>query len=284
VRSLRDRLLQVELLREADLVVSLTPQSDMALSTTRLRWVAYLRGLPWPSAGEASALRRIVWRSLERLALRRALETWSTTTILVEEAQIEKYRLVPPGIMRPTDWSRPGDSAKNFVWAARYSEDKNPSLFMEAMARTNARGVMFGTGPLEADLRASAPLNVEVGGWRNKAELWRDARAYVGTSYREAFGRSAVEAAMLGLPVVLSDRFGCAPMLYTDPVLAHRFVLPTSVPSLWVTAIEDLNRDDGLHEKVAAHVLANAQALTIDSAIRNVQEAATSVSQLLPYS
>lgn len=281
VRVLRDRLLQFDIVRGADLVISLTPQSDMALATTSLRWVAYLRGLPWPSRGEASALRAVTWRSLERLALRRALETWSTTTILVNEARIRNYRLVPPGIVGPAAASRPSGRADEFVWAARYSEDKNPRLFMEVMAQTAAKGVMYGTGPLEAELRVAAPHNVSVAGWRSKADLWRDARAYVGTSHREAFGRSAVEAAMLGLPVVLSDRFGCAPMLYTDPALAQKFVLPTSAPSLWLGAIDDLNSDEELRRRIATHVSANAHALTIDSAVRSVQEASIEVSRKL---
>ncbi|WP_199253944.1 glycosyltransferase [Mycolicibacterium mengxianglii] len=268
-------------MRDADLVVSLTPQSDMALATTSLRWVAYLRGLPWPSAGEASALRTVAWRNLERLALRRALETWSTTTILVEEARIANCRLVPPGIRAPADSSKPSGVGQEFVWAARYSEDKNPGLFLNVMAKSGAHGVMYGTGPLEEKLRLSAPSNVNVAGWRNKADLWREARAYVGTSFREAFGRSAVEAAMLGLPVVLSDRFGCAPMLYTDPALACRFVLPTDAPSRWLSAIDDLDSDESLRKEAAAHVSANARGLTIESAVRNVQNASAAACRTL---
>lgn len=274
VRALRRRLLSLEYINDADLVVTLTPQADMALALTELQWVAYLRGLPWPSVGEGSAVRRQAWRSLERIALRRALETWSTTSILAEEARVAIDRLVPPGIRAPADSSKPSTCGRDFVWAARYSVDKNPSLFMDVMAQTSARGVMYGTGPLQSELQLAERRNVIVAGWRNKADLWRDARAYVGTSHREAFGRSAVEAAMLGLPVLISDRFGCAPMLYTDPNLQRRFVLPTDKPELWIRAINDLDGDQALRQAVAAHTSANAQRLSIESAVQNVDHAA----------
>lgn len=259
--------------RDADLVISMTPQTDMALSLTCRPWVAYLRGLPWPAAGEGNAQRARAWQALERLALRRAHEVWSTTRLLAEDVGGLADRIVPPGLLPPAELPRV-TSATDFVWAARFSTDKNPALFLRALeGASRARGVMNGTGPLEESVRAAAPANVEVHGWTTREQLWQAARAYVGTSTREAFGRSAVEAAMLGIPVIVSDQFGCAEMLYTDPALRARFVLPVGEDAAWSSAIESLRTDDALHAQAAAHVRANAANLTVDATVRNVAAA-----------
>lgn len=262
----------------ADLLVSMIPQTDMALSLTRRRWVAYLRGLPWPAAGEASRGKTAVWRTIERLALSRATEVWATTPILAADVGRERVdELVPPGLV-PPDVPTFSKARDEFVWAARYSADKNPHLFMDALRDTPLRGVMYGSGPLEQDLINVAPTNVAIAGWRPRSEIWTTARAYVGTSTREAFGRSAVEAAMLGIPVVISDAFGCADMLYTDPELAELFVLPLNQPDKWQHALRLLAEDNELHAHAARHLIASASTLTVDSAVSNVMAAAAGLS------
>lgn len=272
VWSLARRLRQNLLTAQADLLISMVPQSDMALALLDRPWVAYLRGLPWPARGESSTAKKVLWASLERLALRRPLEVWATTPTLAREAGAVVDRLVAPGIRPPRDL--PTDAAQNkVVWAARYSVDKNPFLFIDALSRTDARGAMYGTGPLEQELRERAPDNVEIAGWRQQSDIWTGALAYVGTSSREAFGRSAVEAAMLGIPVVLSTEFGCAEMLYTNDRLRNRFVLPISDPRAWSDAIQALVSDGGLRQHVGKHVSSNAQRLTIDAAVTNVRAA-----------
>ena len=187
-------------------------------------------------------------------------------------------RLVAPGLVPPaTKLPESGARAQDVVWAARFSEDKNPTLFLEALAGAAAHGAMYGTGPLEQQIRERAPANVEVLGWRAREEIWESARAYVGTSSREAFGRSAVEAAMLGIPVILSDVFGCADMLYTDDALREALVLSTSDTARWRDAISRLTSDDEFHTMASAHVRQNAARLTIDSAVDNVVAASTEV-------
>lgn len=260
---------------QSDLAISMIPQSDMALSILRRPWVAYLRGLPWPNAGEAASSRTRMWRQFERLALSRAREVWATTPRLAKDFGGRVDRLVPPGIAKP-GLPRRTPLGTDFVWAARYSLDKNPALFLEMMTGKTLRGVMYGSGPLEEELRVQAPSNVSVPGWRDKAEIWENARAYVGTSSREAFGRSAVEAAMLGIPVIISEEFGCAESLYTDPDLAKQFVLPLDNVSAW-RAAADLLADDQTRDKVSQHVSANASRLTIDAAVANVVAAASQV-------
>lgn len=275
VRELAHHLRSLPAIREADLIISMIPQTDMALSLTSLPWIAYLRGLPWPAAGESSPAKKAVWRSLESVALRRSLEVWATTPLLAREVGRAVDRIVPPGLLPPAALPSQANG-RSFVWAARYGRDKNPSLFADALRRLPAAsGIMYGTGPLQDELTRTAPDNVRVAGWAPRGDLWSDALAYVGTSTREAFGRSAVEAAMLGIPVVVSNQFGCAEMLVTDPELKRLCVLPTDDVSAWASSLSLLHSDRGFRERLAEHVKMNADSLTIDSAVENISEAST---------
>lgn len=273
VQTLSRRLQTHPLVVDADLVVSLLPQTDMALSLTSRKWVAYLRGLPWPDAGESSRLRATLWRTLERTALRRSASVWSTTDILRDQAALSRdVEVVPAGITQiPRQWDGRGERS-TFVWAARFDSDKNPDLFLQMMRGVDARGTMYGSGPEEGRLQRDAPGNVSVGGWVAPGELWGDALAYVGTSHREAFGRSAVEAAMSGTPVVLSSAFGAAPLLITDPELQRRFVLSPHDPAHWSKALTAIRTDEQLRVALSQHVFENASQLTMQASVDRIAE------------
>lgn len=259
---------------ESDVVVSLIPQTDMALSLTDLPWVAYTRGLPWPGRGESGLMRTLLWRGIERTALRLARAVWATTPVLRDQLALRReVRVVPAGIRAmPRQWDGTGDR-DTVVWAARFDEDKNPALLLAAMSGSGANAVMYGSGPLEARLRQDAPSTVLVAGWAEPDRLWDGALAYLGTSHREAFGRSAVEAAMSGIPIVIADSFGSAPLLYTDPALREQFVLPVDDASLWSVAIESLRTDETLRRRVSDHLVANAATLTVEFSARSVAAA-----------
>lgn len=274
VRSLARALSAHALVRGSDLVISLNPQSDMALALTGLPWVAYLRGLPWPGAGEGGRARAVLWRALERAALSRARETWATTPFLARDVGEQiVHRIVPPGV-RPVPRSWDGRAPRTrAVWAARFDRDKNPDLFLAAMAGQSFTGVMYGSGPVLDSVEANAPENVRIGSWVDPDALWVDAFAYVGTSTREAFGRSAVEAAMNGVPVVLSKAFGAAEFLYSDPDLRSRFVLDVGDPLAWRRALAELHDDRGLRAAVSDHVATNAAALSIAASAAAIRSA-----------
>lgn len=257
VRRLRPRI-----------IISLIPQSDIALSRLSYPWVAYLRGRPWPAAGEASRAKTLVWETLERRALRASREVWVTTDALLQGIDGVNARLVPAGIA-PIDASV--RDARKIIWAARFDHDKDPNLFLEAMSRVPSQTAqMFGTGPLEIRCRNVSPPNVEVVGWSSRDGLWAEAAAYVGTSTREAFGRSAVEAAMQGIPVIVSASFGAAPLLYTDANLSSRFVIDSRDPNVWAEAIRTLMEDRALYRAASSHVRHNAADLTIERSIEAI--------------
>lgn len=266
-----------ESVRSADVVLSFIPYTDMVLSRLglngRRKWIPYVRGLPWPATDETSALRRTFWKSLESLSLRSAPEVWATTEVLAEQlSSVVDAKIIPAGIKLPTQMTYRGEQADLVVWAGRMSIDKNPEFFLDVMNGLDAPGAMYGTGVKEAELRANAPANVEVVGWKQSDSLWHDAALFVGTSTREAFGRSAVEAAASGLPVVVAKGYGAAPLLYTDLELRSRFVLPLGSTSPWKAAITDLTSDSGLRREVAEHVRSNAMLLSIARSAAAVDE------------
>ena len=257
--------------READVVVTLVTQSDVAAARLRSElgpaWVAWVRGLPWPARGEQTLLRRHVLRLVETRALRAAADVWATTPVLADAvAAARRPELVPAGVPAAPRLSR-GEASGRLVWAARLDVDKRPRAFADLVAATGVPGAMYGHGPLEAELRREAPVGLSVRGWADPAALWADAAVFVGTASREAFGRSAVEAALAGVPVVLGDAYGAAPLLVTDDELRRRFVLPVGDPRPWATAVRDLVGDADLRRRLSDHVHANASALTIGRSV-----------------
>jgi len=272
VHALRRSLARQPITASSEILISLNPQADMALATMGKPWVAYLRGQPWPAPGESPSAKRLAWQLIERVALRRAAAIWATTTTLRQSVDpAGRMPIVPAGIKSvPRTWDGRGNR-RRVVWAARYERDKNPFLFsgiISELLDTDLQGRMFGSGPLEAELCAAAPDNLAVCGWAPPNELWEDALVYVGTSHREAFGRSAVEAAMAGVPVIVSQDFGAAELLYTDVALRRRFVLDPNDISAWSDAIRSLRNDEGLRVEASNHVFANANKLSIEHSVR----------------
>lgn len=265
----------------ADVVITLISQADIAFAGTKIRkskrWVAWTRGLPWPAPGEDNLLRRVMAFQIEKRALNRADDVWATTPVLAAEvARACESRLVRAGIpTRPAVW-HPGKlqvGRGDLTWAGRFKHDKNPMFAAEVGQSVDRKVVFYGQGPLEDELRHFSPDKVEIRSWVAPDELWNSAGIYLGTSIREAFGRSVVEAAMAGVPIVLSNEYGAAPLLFTDPELASLCVLPVDNLAAWRTSVGRLLRDEELAIRVSEHVHANAQLLTIGASVRAVVDA-----------
>lgn len=267
-RELRSRLS----LAAPDAIVSMIPQTDVVLSTMRLNAprVSYVRGLPWPDTGERSTTTRAIWKAAVKTAMAGSTEVWTTTEILRDQIGGSRHvSLVPPGLSANRDEEPLGLGEPYLVWAGRFTAEKRPDYFLRLAEDAGYSGVMFGEGPMEEGLLASAPPTVTLRGWVPKDQLWSPGAIYVGTSRREAFGRSVVEAALRGAPVILSDQYGCAPFLFKDPELAAHFVLPLDDHAAWVAGLH-LLRDADMRTRVADHVRANAQSLTVDRAVGTI--------------
>lgn len=263
-------------INSADVVLSFIPLSDIILSLRRgshkPTWIAFVRGLPWPNRGETSRLRRAFWYTLESRALRKALEVWATTDVLSAQLKPVTSTVIVPAGIKPTRQLAAGmTTSGKVVWAGRMAVDKNPSLFLQMMSEVQHPAVMYGGGAMKPALLEAAPPNVTISDWVDPEDLWQDASVFVGTSNREAFGRSAVEAAYSGLPVILGNEYGAANLLVTDPTLRERYVLPVDSPPQWIAALKRLLTDDSERARLATHVASNAQGLTIEASVRAVQ-------------
>ena len=106
--------------------------------------------------------------------------------------------------------------------------------------------------------RAAAEAGVLLLGMREDVErLYTAFDVYVLASWREGFPRSAMEAAAMGLPLVLTDIRGCRQVV-EDGVNGR--LVPVRDPAALVVAIGELVADAGLRESMGAASRAKALA------------------------
>lgn len=259
---------------DADVLVSMITQTDIAVSRLARHlnkpWVAWVRGLPWPAHGEQSLFRRAIIRAMEIKALRSAHEVWATTPVLADAiSAVGDVQIVPAGIPATVRRHSGEEATAPVVWAGRLTVDKRPELFAEAVKLGSHPAVMFGEGPLKERIIALDVPGLVVAGWADSSTLWERASIFVGTSSREAFGRSAVEAAAAGLPIIIGAQYGAAPLLVTDPYLRQIAVIDSNDPARWHEAIRHLLMNKAVRQELSAHVAQNAAKLTISSSAQN---------------
>jgi glycosyltransferase involved in cell wall biosynthesis len=217
---------------------------------------------------------------LEPLWLRRYRNVVTITLSESSKESLELYGLsrvvvVPVGFRSagpPPDVTR--ETRPTLVFVGRLSANKRPNDAVEAfglLRETMPAAVLWvvGTGPMEDQLRMSAPDGVHFLGKISPTEkLERLARANVliATSVREGWGLVVTEAAAVGTPVVAYDVAGLR-----DSVRASNGVLSAANPKSLSSTLREFfsnpNRE-GLPEivpggvvtwsEVAARVLATA--------------------------
>jgi glycosyltransferase involved in cell wall biosynthesis len=138
---------------------------------------------------------------------------------------------------------------------------KDPLLLLRAFAEVRRRvpcSLLYaGDGPLRAAVESAAAReripDVRVSGFLNQSELPRAyaaADVVVLCSERETWGMAVNEAMNFGLPVIVSDRVGCAADLVVDGENG-RVVRAGSVPALAAALLEVLS-DPGLRRRWGA--------------------------------
>lgn len=169
------------------------------------------------------------------------------------------------------------------LFVGKFVEKKQPLRVIEAFARASRSNpcllIMAGDGPLRPEAEALARRlgvpGVRFAGFLNQTELpaaYASADLFVlPSSHDETWGLVVNEAMIFGLPVVVSDRVGCARDLVRDG--ENGFVVPHDDPDALARAIETLAADRALRERFGAHSRRNVDAYSVERAADGVVEA-----------
>jgi glycosyltransferase involved in cell wall biosynthesis len=119
----------------------------------------------------------------------------------------------------------PSDGIVRFLYVGRLDREKGLDVLLRAFAQVPGELVLVGSGPAEAELRASAGERVRFTGALPRAEVaawYRRADAFVLPSRSEPWGMVLNEAAAAGLPLVATEGVGAARELVEDGVNGFR--------------------------------------------------------------
>ena len=153
------------------------------------------------------------------------------------------------------------ESEYDLVWVGRFSAEKAPLRFVEALAELEARAhdsevraVMVGDGPLRSDVQVAlqeAGLDncVDLPGWVDEpAEYYHRGEVFVLTSRRDAFPFVMVEAMATGLAPVVPP-VGSIPDVIEDG--ENGLLVSDRYPRTFATAIDRLLADDAARQAIA---------------------------------
>jgi glycosyltransferase involved in cell wall biosynthesis len=164
--------------------------------------------------GAALAAFRGRLRRWDRRAAQRPDAIVANSTAVAERIRAfygrEATVVAPPVALAdfPADGER---DPTHFLWVHRLVAYKRPLEVAEAFRELpGLRLTMVGVGPLERELRATLPANVELLGWTPRerlAGLFAGAAGFIHVG-EEDFGISMVEALAAGTPVLAADRGG----------------------------------------------------------------------------
>ncbi|NGM71204.1 glycosyltransferase family 4 protein [Natronolimnobius sp. AArcel1] len=126
--------------------------------------------------------------------------------ILTNAIDTDTYHPIPADI----------DTAYDFVWVGRFGPEKDPVLFVEALAELEARdtdfqAVMVGNGTLRTEVIDAVAAHgledrIDFAGWVDEPlSYYRQSDTFVLTSRRDALPLAMLEAMASGLPAVVPD-------------------------------------------------------------------------------
>lgn len=157
----------------------------------------------------------------------------------------------PPVDLADLEPKREKESGR-FLWVHRLVHYKQPLLVAEAFRGLPFRLTMVGVGPLEGELRALLPENVELLGWlsrRELADLYARASGFIHVG-EEDFGISMVEALAAGTPVIALARGGALDIVRNGE---HGLLLETLDLESLREAIRRVAADQWDRESLAVH-------------------------------
>jgi glycosyltransferase involved in cell wall biosynthesis len=203
-------------------------------------------------------------RQLERLGV-----PSERIAVLTNAIDIDTYR---PADDVPTEY--------DCIWVGRFTAEKDPLLFVEALAALDRQGrslraVMLGSGPL---LRAvkdrvrerGLEEQVELPGWVDEpVEYYRCSRLFVLTSERDALPLTMLEAMATGLACVVPD-VGNIDTVVTDG--ENGVIVDTRDAASFAAEIQWLRTDDDRYERIATNAPATGSRFSYERATDDWKE------------
>jgi glycosyltransferase involved in cell wall biosynthesis len=157
----------------------------------------------------------------------------------------------------------PAELNREFLFVGRLGRDKGADLAAEATAQAGVPLTLVGVGELEEGLR-SASGNLRLTGWSSRTDILdfaSRARALIVPSrVVEPFGLVILEAAMSGLPVIVSDR---AYLAADAERLGFGLAFDPSMPSELAELIASLAADDVWVEEMSRNGIAHSGELAL---------------------
>lgn len=163
--------------------------------------------------------------------------------------------------------------ARPFLFVGRFIWEKNAPAFVSAYADYVAAAgpsprklVMIGSGPEEKEVRAIVEArgigaHVEFIPWAKQPDVMRhmsQALYLFLPSVSETFGNVVGEAAVVGLPAIVSEPCGVRDQITCDFVSG--FTLPADQPEAWSKAMLRIAQDEPLWRELSAGATRRAEA------------------------
>lgn len=255
LRWARKELIPYILDSDPGVVATSISQSDIVIGFAgkgilRQPWVVFVHGQPYPVSKQTGTLKRVIWRFLWRLAVRRA-----DLFIVVSEAAAKfvpagrRVLLVPPVTLQPA--SPPSTQASAVGYVGRMSAEKDPGLFGEIAraSRGQRHFLAYGDGELLESVRSDYPEVVWKGN-RPTEEAFGSIDTLLLPSKSEGLGMVLLEAAAFGVVPIAADVGGVKETIHPD----NRRVLLIDAerreqPEQWLARVEMLS-DPSLRMRV----------------------------------
>ncbi len=261
----------------------ITFQTAVALKEkTGKPFVAHVHSLDYDRG--AKKYRSFVF-DIEQQALRKADAVIAvskyTASVLIQEYGIDskKIRVIHNAVtLFKTPAAQKSVPEKIVLFVGRLTAQKGPEIFMDiaekfSSKKNNVRFVVAGDGDLYKQLveRSAKTLDTKFHftGHCTKEEvheLYAMADVYCMPSVSEPFGLSAVEAAISGVPVLVSDHVGAA------EILKGAFLADPSNPETFVGQLETILGDPELARKSVEKNLACVAGLSWEQTTKKILE------------
>jgi glycosyltransferase involved in cell wall biosynthesis len=246
-----------------DVLLSVLPQSDIACAAIarikRVAWIAMIRGRPFPIGDEAPMVKKMVWKSLVRLAYESATMRIAVSAGLAEEIRngigVEVDRVVHNGVDVDEYPFRPRSAGERQIgFIGRLTEAKAPLVVCEIARELDRPVEIIGDGPLKGDIVriAAGDPRVRFRGWLPSSEAMRKVDILVVPSVREAFGNVILEAGASGVVPIARRAGGVPEILGRDELISSHCLVSEQADALeFAAAVRRLEEDPLLRSELA---------------------------------